>query len=112
MINERNIANCLRSVLNPNGTDSENEPNPTTTTPAFSDASTATDGGIPFTSGVPTPTETSTDLNEDDGGNGGDSGGDGGGDNGGDDEGAAPRATAAVAMGALLGGAAIMMNGF
>lgn len=98
---DRICTNHASSVLNPNGTDSENEPDLTATepaTPAFSGASTATDGGVPLTSGVPTPTETgSEDLNEDNGG--------------GDDEGAAPRATAAVAMGALFGGAALMMNG-
>lgn len=82
------------SVLNPNATDSE--PNPSTTTPAFSGASTATDGGVPFTTGLPEPTATgedTPDLNDDE-----------------DEEDAAPRATAAIAMGALFGGAAMLMN--
>lgn len=88
-------------MLNPNGTDSENEPDPSATepaTPAFSGASTATDGNVPFTSGQPEPTatETNTDLNE--------------GEDGGNEEDAAPRASAAVLMGALFGGAAIMFN--
>jgi uncharacterized surface protein with fasciclin (FAS1) repeats len=98
------VVHVIDNVLNPNGTDSENEPNPSATepaTPAFSGASTATDGNVPFTSGQPTPTatETNTDLNE-------------GGDAGGDEEDAAPRASAAVLMGALFGGAAIMFNNF
>jgi uncharacterized surface protein with fasciclin (FAS1) repeats len=98
------VVHVIDNVLNPNGTDSENEPDPSATepaTPAFSGASTATDGNVPFTSGQPTPTatETNTDLNE-------------GGDAGGDEEDAAPRASAGVLMGALFGGAAIMFNNF
>lgn len=95
------VVHVIDNVLNPNGTDSENEPDPSATepaTPAFSGASTATDGNVPFTSGQPEPTatETNTDLNE--------------GEDGGDEEDAAPRASAAVLMGALFGGAAIMIN--
>jgi uncharacterized surface protein with fasciclin (FAS1) repeats len=92
------VVHVIDNVLNPNGTDTDNEPNPSTTQPAFPGASTASDGGVPLTSnvpeptGAPEPTETATD-----GGAG--------------QEAAAPRATAAMAMGALFGGAALLMNG-
>jgi uncharacterized surface protein with fasciclin (FAS1) repeats len=88
------VVHVINNVLNPNATD--NEPNPSTTTPAFAGASTATDGGVPFTTGIPEPTATGDDTSDlNDGEN---------------TEDAAPRATAAIAMGALFGGAAMLLN--
>ena len=98
----------LSSVLNPDN--AEATPNPSTTTPAFSGASSATDGAVPFTSGVPTVTEQPTNLAPEE------TSSSGGGDeeDGEDSEStdAGPRATAAVAMGILFGGAAVALNNF
>jgi uncharacterized surface protein with fasciclin (FAS1) repeats len=89
------VVHVIDGVLNPNATNAT--PNPSTTTPAFTGASTASDGAVPFTSDVPTPTEEptaletfiSTETSDD----------------------PATRPTAVIAMGALFGGAALLMNG-
>ena len=100
----------LHSVLNPDNAAAT--PNPSTTTPAFSGASSASDGGVPFTSGVPEVTEEATNLapapTATDAGEGGDDSDGGSGETESTDAG--PRATAAVAMGALFGGAVVMLN--
>ena len=85
------ILTC-QSVLNPNNT-GNGTINESTTTPAFSGATPVTDGGIPFTSNVPSPTQTASNLITSSSKQAG-----------------VPQATAAVAFGALLGGAAVMMN--
>ncbi|CAH0038943.1 unnamed protein product [Clonostachys rhizophaga] len=87
------------SVLNPNATSgNDTTPNTSTTAPAFSGASTLSNGAIPFTSGVPAPTSTQTNL--------------GGVASTSSSEQAGARVTAMVGMGALFGGAAILGNGF
>ncbi|KFH46123.1 hypothetical protein ACRE_030530 [Hapsidospora chrysogenum ATCC 11550] len=87
------VVHVIDGVLNPDN--SSDEPNPSTTTPAFTGASTMSDGMVPFTSAAPSPTESSaTELKT------------------GTSQQAAPRATAAAAMGVLLGGAASVVNGF
>ncbi|CAH0051198.1 unnamed protein product [Clonostachys solani] len=93
------VVHVIDRVLNPNATSgNETTPNTSTTVPAFSGASTATNGEIPFTSGVPAPTSTQTNL--------------GGVASTTSSEQAGARATAMVGMGALFGGAAILANGF
>jgi uncharacterized surface protein with fasciclin (FAS1) repeats len=102
------VVHVIDGVLNPDN--AEATANPSTTTPAFSGASTATDGAVPFTSGVPTVSEAPTNLApEETGSSGGGAGGDSEGETSTD---AGPRATAAVAMGVLFGGAAIALNNF
>ncbi|KFA53761.1 hypothetical protein S40293_01641 [Stachybotrys chartarum IBT 40293] len=92
------VVHVIDSVLNPDSMDSS----PDDTDPAFPGASSASD--VPFTSDVPTPTEAPTGLataseaqttiatsvSE---------------------EAAVPMATGAIALGALLGGAAVLVNG-
>ncbi|KFA65072.1 hypothetical protein S40285_03097 [Stachybotrys chlorohalonatus IBT 40285] len=92
------VVHVIDSVLNPDSMDSS----PDDTDPAFPGASSASD--VPFTSDVPTPTEAPTGLataseaqttiassvSE---------------------EAAVPMATGAIALGALFGGAAILVNG-
>ncbi|KEY67033.1 hypothetical protein S7711_04715 [Stachybotrys chartarum IBT 7711] len=92
------VVHVIDSVLNPDSMDSS----PDDTDPAFPGASSASD--VPFTSDVPTPTEAPTGLataseaqttiatsvSE---------------------EAAVPMATGAIALGALFGGAAVLVNG-
>lgn len=85
------VVHVIDSVLNPNNT-GEGTPNQSSATPAYSGATPVTDGGIPFTSNVPAPTQTATNLVTE------------------SSRQAAPQATAAMAVGAILGGAAMMMN--
>ncbi|VUC36630.1 unnamed protein product [Clonostachys rosea] len=92
------VVHVIDRVLNPNATSNDTTPNTSTTTPAFTGASTLSNGAIPFTSGVPAPTSTQTNL--------------GGVASTTSSEQAGARATAMVGMGALFGGAAILANGF
>ncbi|CAI6083878.1 unnamed protein product [Clonostachys chloroleuca] len=93
------VVHVIDRVLNPNATSgNDTTPNTSTTAPAFSGASTLSNGGIPFTSGVPAPTSTQTNL--------------GGVASTSSSEQAGARVTAMVGMGALFGGAAILGNGF
>jgi hypothetical protein len=78
------------SVLNPDKPSATANPTASTQEAAFSSASSVSD--IPFTSGVPEATEQATGLSPST-----------------STEGAA-QATAAIALGALLGGAALAMN--
>jgi hypothetical protein len=78
------------SVLNPDKPSATANPTASTQEAAFSGASSVSD--IPFTSGVPEATEQATGLSPST-----------------STEGAA-QATAAIALGALLGGAALAMN--
>lgn len=82
----------MQRVLNPNATGDATTPNPSTTQPAYTGASSASDGGVPLTSGVTAPTETETEMAP-------------------ESTQAAAQVSAAVAMGALFGGAAAWMNG-
>lgn len=82
-------ANIL-SVLNPDKPSATANPTASTQEAAFSGASSVSD--IPFTSGVPAGTEQATGLSPST-----------------STEGAA-QATAAIALGALFGGAALVMN--
>jgi len=86
------VVHVIDRVLNPDATGDATTPNPSTTSPAFSGASTASDGGVPLTSGVMGPTESATGTSP-------------------ESTQAAPQVSAAVAMGALFGGAAAWMNG-
>lgn len=93
------VVHVIDRVLNPNATSgNETTPNTSTTAPAFSGASTLSNGEIPFTSGVPAPTSTQTNI--------------GGVASTSSSEQAGARVTAMVGMGALFGGAAILGNGF
>ncbi|KAK7212885.1 hypothetical protein V2G26_020063 [Clonostachys chloroleuca] len=93
------VVHVIDRVLNPNAASgNDTTPNTSTTAPAFSGASTLSNGGIPFTSGVPAPTSTQTNL--------------GGVASTSSSEQAGARVTAMVGMGALFGGAAILGNGF
>lgn len=93
------VVHVIDRVLNPNATSgNDTTPNTSTTAPAFSGASTLSNGAIPFTSGVPAPTSTQTNL--------------GGVASTSSSEQAGARVTAMVGMGALFGGAAILGNGF
>lgn len=86
------VINMIKSVLNPNNT-GEGTPSESSATPAYSGATPVSDGGIPFTSNVPAPTQTATNLVTESSRQAG-----------------VPQATAAMAVGAILGGAAMMMN--
>ncbi|RFU30408.1 hypothetical protein B7463_g5952, partial [Scytalidium lignicola] len=86
------VVHVIDNVLNPSN--KSGTPNPTTTGPAFSGASTVSGGNVPFTSNIHTPTETATGLETLTSPAAG-----------------VPHATAAVAFGALFGGAAMVMNG-
>jgi uncharacterized surface protein with fasciclin (FAS1) repeats len=80
------VVHVIDAVLNPNNTTQAPNPTQTIAPPAFSGASSISN--VPFTSGVPTPTAGATST-----------------------AGAAgPIRTAAIGMGALLGGAAAVMN--
>ncbi|KAF7561332.1 hypothetical protein G7046_g2811 [Stylonectria norvegica] len=85
------VVHVIDNVLNPNNTAAT--PNPSTKTPAFSGASTASGGGVPFTSNVAVATSAATGLATSSSTQGGN-----------------PQATAAMAFGALFGGAALVMN--
>lgn len=106
------VVHVIDGVLNPDN--AEATPNPSTTTPAFSGASTASDGAVPFTSGVETVSEAPTNLapEETSSSDGGSGGGEDGDVNESESTEAGPRATAAVAMGILFGGAAVALNNF
>ncbi|KAF4982844.1 hypothetical protein FZEAL_1636 [Fusarium zealandicum] len=95
------VVHVIDGVLNPDNPSATADPSASTKTPAFSGASTASDGGVPFTSGVPVATEQATGL--------GDAAGGGAVASATSTEGA-PQATAAIALGALFGGAALVMN--
>ncbi|CAG9990497.1 unnamed protein product [Clonostachys byssicola] len=89
------VVHVIDRVLNPNATSgNDTTPNTSTTAPAFSGASTLSNGAIPFTSNVPAPTSTQTNL--------------GGVASTSSSEQAGARVTAMVGMGALFGGAAIL----
>lgn len=85
------VVHVIDNVLNPGNTTVA--PDESTTAPAFPGATSVSDGGIPFTSNVPAPTATQTQLETAVSTQGG------------------PRQTAAIAIGALFGGAALVMNG-
>jgi len=116
------VIHVIDQVLNPDNSDQE--PN-ASVEPAFSGASTATDGAVPFTSGVPTPTNSDAAENfqpEESGraGSGQTGGGSGGGSNdGGDNEGgsgnndeddAGARPAIGAALGAVAAGVVLMVN--
>ncbi|KAI0396861.1 FAS1 domain-containing protein [Xylariaceae sp. FL0594] len=93
------VIHVIDRVLNPNDTSATPEPSATTTAPAYSGASSGT-AGIPFTSGVSTPTTTYPAATTTEGG-GGHTGSHGV---------AAPAATGAVGIAALFGGAVVLAN--
>ncbi|KAF4948836.1 hypothetical protein FSARC_13630 [Fusarium sarcochroum] len=84
------VVHVIDGVLNPDKPSATANPTASTQEAAFSGASSVSD--IPFTSGVPVATEQATGLSPST-----------------STEGAA-QATAAIALGALLGGAALVMN--
>ncbi|KAL5610961.1 hypothetical protein FOBRF1_007078 [Fusarium oxysporum] len=84
------VVHVIDGVLNPENSTATANPTAKTQAPAFSGASSMSN--IPFTSGVPTATEQATGLSPSTSTQG------------------AAHATAAIAFGALLGGAAIAMN--
>ncbi|KAF5018991.1 hypothetical protein F66182_9009 [Fusarium sp. NRRL 66182] len=84
------VLHVIDGVLNPENPEATADPTATAQEPAFTGASSVSD--VPFTSGVPEPTEQATGLSPST-----------------STEGAA-QATAAIALGALLGGAALAMN--
>ncbi|KAL6354940.1 hypothetical protein LRP88_12298 [Fusarium phalaenopsidis] len=86
------IANGVLHVIDGENPSATANPTAETQAPAFSGASSASDVGVPFTSGVPQGTEQVTGLTTS------------------TSTEAAPHATAAIALGALLGGAAVVMN--
>lgn len=86
------VLHVVDGVLNPENPSATANPTAKTQAPAFSGASSASDVGVPFTSGVSQGTEQATGLTTS------------------TSTQAAPHATAAVALGALLGGAAVVMN--
>ncbi|KAM0429743.1 hypothetical protein ACHAPT_006349 [Fusarium lateritium] len=86
------VLHVIDGVLNPENPSATANPTASTKAPAFSGASSASGGGVPFTSGVPKATEQATGLATSTSTEG------------------APQATAAIALGALLGGAALVMN--
>ncbi|KAF4460758.1 TGF beta induced ig-h3 precursor [Fusarium albosuccineum] len=86
------VVHVIDGVLNPENPSATADPTAESQAPAFSGASSASDVGVPFTSGVPAGTQQATGLTT------------------ATSTEAAPHATAAIALGALLGGAAIAMN--
>lgn len=108
------VVHVIDSVLNPSAKASYN---PSTTTAAFSGAKTAAGGAVPFTSGQPTPTVTATGITEapaqttqETTTSGVSTDSTGGVVSSSTSEQAAPVKTAAVALGALLGGAVVGVN--
>ncbi|KAI0100438.1 FAS1 domain-containing protein [Hypoxylon sp. NC0597] len=93
------VVHVIDQVLNPNDTSATPNPTATTTTPAFTSASSGT-AGIPFTSGITTPTTTFPAATSG-----------GGSEETSSPSGAAmPMKTGAVGVAALFGGAAIFVN--
>lgn len=107
------VIHVINQVLNPaNTTETPNTSETQAPAPAYSGASSAADGQVPFTSDIPAPTSTfpsaATDTPGNQGGNGGEVGS-------GDSESSTsnpgmPMKTGAVGAAALFGGAALMMN--
>ncbi|KAI1138386.1 FAS1 domain-containing protein [Hypoxylon sp. FL0543] len=92
------VVHVVDQVLNPNNTSATPDPSATTTTPAFTSASSGT-AGIPFTSGVTTPSTTFPAATS------------AGGSASSSSSGAAmPMKTGAVGAAALFGGAAVFAN--
>ncbi|KAI1099334.1 FAS1 domain-containing protein [Jackrogersella minutella] len=93
------VVHVIDQVLNPNNTSAAPDTTATSATPAFSDASSGT-AGVPFTSGVTTPTTTFPAATSA-----------GGPDSSSSSSGAAmPMRTGAVGAAALFGGAAVIVN--
>ncbi|KAM5356657.1 hypothetical protein ACJ41O_003303 [Fusarium nematophilum] len=86
------VVHVIDGVLNPENPDATADREAETQAPAFSGASSVSDVGVPFTSGLPQATEEATGLET------------------ATSTEAAPHATAAIALGALLGGAAVVVN--
>lgn len=106
------VIHVINQVLNPANT--TEVPNTTATKapePAFSGATSAADGQVPFTSDVPTPTSTlPSDVTGAPGNGGGGSGGSGSGNSKTTSNPGMPMNTGAVGAAALFGGAALIMN--
>ncbi|OTA52439.1 FAS1 domain-containing protein [Hypoxylon sp. EC38] len=93
------VVHVIDQVLNPNNTSATPNPTATTTTPAFTSASSGT-AGVPFTSGITTPTTTFPAATSA-----------GGPSETTSSSGAAmPMKTGAVGAAALFGGAAVFVN--
>lgn len=91
------VVHVVNQVLNPDNTSQAPDPSQTNPPPpAYNGVSSASGGGVPFTSDVPTPTGTSPAATS--------AGGSG------TKNGAAPIATGAVGAAALFGGAALLIN--
>ncbi|KAI2608737.1 FAS1 domain-containing protein [Hypoxylon fragiforme] len=96
---ENGVVHVIDGVLNPDNASATPDTTATTTAPAFSGASTGTDG-VPFTSGVTTPTTTFPAATSA-----------GGSETTSSSEGAAvPKQTGAIGAAALFGGAVIFAN--
>ncbi|KAI4862821.1 FAS1 domain-containing protein [Hypoxylon rubiginosum] len=96
---ENGVVHVIDQVLNPDNTSAAPDTTATTATPAFTDASTGT-AGIPFTSGITTPTTTFPAATSA-----------GGPAESSSSSGAAmPMKTGAVGAAALFGGAAVFVN--
>ncbi|KAI1407655.1 FAS1 domain-containing protein [Hypoxylon sp. FL1857] len=93
------VVHVIDQVLNPNNTSATPDPSATTTTPAFTSASSGT-AGVPFTSGITTPSTTFPAATSA-GGSGESSSSSGA---------AMPMKTGAVGAAALFGGAAVFAN--
>ncbi|XXG99589.1 hypothetical protein Hte_005929 [Hypoxylon texense] len=96
---ENGVVHVIDQVLNPDNASATPDATATTATPAFTDASTGT-AGIPFTSGITTPTTTFPAATSA-GGSGESSSSSGA---------AMPMRTGAVGAAALFGGAAVFVN--
>lgn len=109
------VIHVINQVLNPaNATEVPDITATKAPEPAFSGATSAADGQVPFTSDVPTPTSTlpsdATGAPGTGGGGGGGSGDSGSGDSQSTSNPGMPMKTGAVGAAALFGGAALIMN--
>ncbi|TPX12843.1 uncharacterized protein E0L32_006723 [Thyridium curvatum] len=88
------VVHVIDGVLNPQNSTAKPNPSASTQEPAFTGASSASGGGVPFTSGIPVPTSTAPAAT------GATS----------STKNAAPMMTGAVGAAALFGGAAVLVN--
>ncbi|KAF9869890.1 fasciclin domain-containing protein [Colletotrichum karsti] len=99
------VVHVIDNVLNPANATAQPDVTASTRPPAYTEASTATDGSNPFTSGVQAPTSTPPVATESNPANGG-----GGVQSTSSSQQAAPMRTAAVGAAALFGGMAAYAN--
>ncbi|KAK8079072.1 hypothetical protein PG994_002879 [Apiospora phragmitis] len=87
------VVHVMNQVLNPDNTSQAPDPSATNAPPPAYNGGSSTSGGVPFTSDVPTPTDTSPAATSE-----------------GSNLNAAPMRTGAVGAAALFGGAALLIN--